>query len=366
MQKFASVQPILDYGTTRSWDGAGLAWSQMNPSPGKYDFSALDKFIAVNQARHIEMIYTFGRTPRWASSKPNAPTPYGPGQCAPPRDIRVWDAYVRTIATHAAGRIRYWELWNEPNDPEYYCGSVPQIIQLAQHAAKIIRSIDPSARILSPAVVNTGGPTWLSMFLRQGGNASVDIIAFHGYASAKPEDILKIVPRYRAVMREDGAGAKPLWDTESSWGGAGPEGIPDSAGQAAFVAESYLLHWSAGVARFVWFIYDGDPRWGQLWSPTKGASAAAVAYEQTYQWMAGATMTAPCSSDPRGVWTCKLSRPNGSSAEVLWTSTGSINLTLPSRLSQCADLEGATRPIEKHQLTVTAQPALVYSSGFLP
>ncbi len=104
---FANVKPQLAFGTTRSWDAyPGLDWSDANPAPGQYNFAPLNSFIAINQARGAEMIYTFGRTPQWASTQPNAPGPYGPGQCAPP-NLAAWNQYVTAVVTSAAGRIHY-------------------------------------------------------------------------------------------------------------------------------------------------------------------------------------------------------------------------------------------------------------------
>jgi hypothetical protein len=36
---------------------------------------------------NLDMIYTFGRTPSWASSLPDYKTPYGYGDCAYPTNI---------------------------------------------------------------------------------------------------------------------------------------------------------------------------------------------------------------------------------------------------------------------------------------
>lgn len=365
VKKFASVKPVVAYGTTRSWDGAGLDWAHMNPAPGIYDFSALGKFIEINQARGVQMIYTFGRTPRWASSKPDMVGAYSPGQCAPPRDIAFWDDYVRAIATYAAGRIQYWELWNEPNDRDFYCGSMTEMVKMAEDGAKIIKSVDPSARILSPGTSSKWGPVWLGKFLAGGGKAYVDIIAFHGYAGDRAANVLDLIGHYRAVMQTNGVSSKPLWDTESGWADPALSGAPPVAQQAAFVAESYLLQWSAGVSRFVWYAYDGAPKWGQLWSPDAGASAGAIAYGQIYQWMVGATMTAPCAKKQNGIWTCPLTRPGGSSAEAVWSSGGPVAINLPSTFSKIADLKGGTQAVQKHQVTVTAEPILIYSPGFI-
>ncbi len=78
---FGKLSPTVRFGTTRSWDADDLDWADANPAAGAYNFASLDNFIARNQARGAEMIYTFGRTPRWASSQPNAPGPYGTTRC---------------------------------------------------------------------------------------------------------------------------------------------------------------------------------------------------------------------------------------------------------------------------------------------
>ena len=105
----------------------------------------------MNQALGKDMIYTLGRTPLWASSDPKAPGSYHPGDCAPPANMSDWDNYLTAIAAHAAGKIKYWEIWNEPNNSTGYCGAIPTLVTMTQHANAIIKAIDPSAIILSPA-----------------------------------------------------------------------------------------------------------------------------------------------------------------------------------------------------------------------
>ena len=58
------VNPPLDYGTTRTWDSLPmLDWAEVNFSAGVYDFERLHAKIQSNQARAVDVIYTFGRTP---------------------------------------------------------------------------------------------------------------------------------------------------------------------------------------------------------------------------------------------------------------------------------------------------------------
>jgi hypothetical protein len=104
-----NVNPPLNYGTTRTWDSFPmLDWADINSSPGVYHFERLDAFVQLNQARGADVIYTFGRTPQWASSQPDTPGPYGSGECAPPADLKNWDNYVTAIASHVGTRITYW------------------------------------------------------------------------------------------------------------------------------------------------------------------------------------------------------------------------------------------------------------------
>jgi hypothetical protein len=349
----------LPFYTTRTWDAYPLDWADLNPSSGTYNFSSLDTFIQLNQSRGSDIIYTLGRTPQWASSKPNQASMYYPGQCAPPASLNDWDDFLQAIATHAAGRIKYWELWNEPDDTLFYCGDVPTMVLMAQHAENIIKGIDPSAVILGPGVTSR---TWLTSFLADGGGASVDVIAFHGYASGNAEDIVPLIASYRAVMSAGKVSTKPLWDTEGSWG-AGFVG-PVMAHQVGFVAKYYLLQWSLGVDRFVWYAYDGTQVWGGL-SISNSPTAAATAYRQTYSWLVGASMTQPCVQSTSLVWTCGLTRPGGYAAEAVWIPNSTATFKVPAQFVQYLDLAGVVHPITSSTLSIGDQPILL-ETGSLP
>ena len=91
---------IWDAGENRNGSGVGAQWSEINSTAGNYNWSGLDARVAVATAHNADVVYTLGgRTPRWASSQPDANSPYGPGQCAAPKTDHLWQAWVRTIAT---------------------------------------------------------------------------------------------------------------------------------------------------------------------------------------------------------------------------------------------------------------------------
>ena len=365
VKNFNRFTPSVAYGTTRSWDGEGLAWTDLNPSPGHYNFAALDNFIARNQARGVEMIYTFGRTPQWASTKPNTKTPYGDGQCAPPSDLSAWDTFVTAIAQHAAGRIAYWELWNEPNNPEMWCaeepGSAKVLETMAEHAYTILKKVAPSSIVLSPSVTGPQGPAWLESYLSSGGSTYSDVITFHGYSSHRAEDIIAISAKYRSILSANRIADKPLWDTEASWAAWDSDGsvsIP-MASQASFLAKTYLLHRSQGIARLVWYAWDGQLGWGSLQTSNGEAGPAAEAYHQVYTWMVGATLITPCTEASDKTWRCGLSRPGQYNAEALWLPNSHASARVADRYTQYIDLAGGVHLITDHTVIVGDQPILV-------
>jgi hypothetical protein len=358
---FAKVNMPLAFGTMRSWDASpGVAWADSNPSPGVYDFTNLDKLMKLAQSHNAELLYTLGRPPQWASSRPTAKGPYGPGQCAAPNNLKDWDDYLSAIATHAAGKIKYWEVWNEPDDPRFYCGDIATMVTLAQHANRILKKIDPRAVILSPAVTGGPGPEWIGQFLSSGGASLIDVVSFHGYWSSKAEDVNTVVASYQAVMKANNIATKPLWDTEASWAGFGKNPIANHSQRAAFLAKYYLLQWSDGVSRFIWYAYDGGNTWGGIWdAEAAGLHADGVAYQQVYRWMVGASLSSPCVSDSSGTWSCTLSRAGGYKAVAVWNSTRSVKFAVPHSMVEYRDLTGASYTINTPTIEVSNQPILL-------
>ncbi len=356
--QYETLNMPYTFGTTRSWDVyPELDWGTLNPSPGVYNFAPLDNWLAYNAANsNADVVYTLGRTPQWASSQPNTAGDGGPGTCAPPANLQNWDNYLTAIVTHTLGRVHLWELWNEPQDPGYYCGDIPTMIALAQHAQQVIKSIDPSAIILSPSPVGGLGPQWMNAFLQAGGGNYVDVLAFHGYWSGTAEDLVPVLANLRAVMSANNVASKPLWDTEADWYAYNPP--TDLSQQAAFLMKYYLLHWSLGVDRFIWYEYDGGV-FGALWNPTSGILPAGVAYGQAKNWLLGADLATACIADSSSTYTCDLTRSNGYRARVIWNSTNTFAYTPDASFHQSRNLTGAVTSLTGGAITIGNEPLLL-------
>jgi len=288
--------PAAQFGGIRLWD-SGVPWYVLNPSQGVYDWTIFDTWMSLLQQHgggKIDVLYTFGDVPSWASSAPNdedcAGYPPNGGGCDPPNDLNPdgsgtnqhWKDFVTAIASHAAGHVHYWEIWNEASNSGQkgkvgvglWKGTVAQMVRMAQDARGIIRSVDSTAVILSPSTrINIPNDNvWLHSYLAAGGGKYADVVAFHGYLQMDdkvpvPEDLIPDLKTYRKILKQYKQAQKPLFDTEASWGITQLSGLKDPDEQAGFVSRLYLMHRKENVQRFYWYEWDNGSLDGTLWSP---------------------------------------------------------------------------------------------------
>lgn len=372
--------PTVPVVGLRLWS-TGTYWYMMNTAQGVYDFTTLDQWISTAQANNFDLIYTFGEMPAWASSNPtlvcgtaNVPA----GSCVAPNDVNAdgtgtdqhFKDFVTAIVTHAAGQIKYWEMWNEPTVPGYWQGNNAQMLRMAQDAYGIIKSIDPTAVVTtpSPSTGVYGVANWMGPYLALGGGQYADIITFHGYSWSptwgvwpQPEDIVPLVENLKAQLAIYGQTNKPLWCTEGSWGDTSGNGFTDPDLHAAFLARHYLLQESEGVVRYYWFAWDngGDG----LWNASTGMSKSGVAYQQVESWILGTTPTGKCTQNGT-LWTCNYSKSGGFLAEAIWDTSQTCsngncttsNVSVGSQYSHYLDLNGTSFPITNATVPVGAKP----------
>jgi hypothetical protein len=373
--------PSVPFGSQRLWDSE-VQWADINTSKGVYNWSELDKWLDAASNHGIELLYTFGRVPAWASSQPFDTTcSYGSGQCDPPNDLNAdgtgtnqhWKDFVTAIVTHAGGRIRHWEIWNEPHNAWYWRGTHAQMVRMAKDAREIIKLTDPNAQIVSPAPGIRGAPArnWLIGYLTAGGGNYVDIFAFHGYIQVGgqypiAEDFVQYLNAYKTTLANFGQSSKPIWDTESSWGRAYKTGFTDQDLQAGFLARSWLLHVSSDVSRFFWYEWNNSET-GTLWMPNPNDPSApgtllkpGIAYREVHSWLAGSQMTQACAGAADGTWTCALRRSDGTPAMVVWNTAGAKQFTAPALYRQWRNIYGAAQNIPVNGvMTIGYKPILL-------
>ena len=338
------AQPTIPIGVVRSWDvwspGNGqveyLDWSDINPSSGVYNWTALDAWIALNQATNTQMVYTFGDPPAWAGGTTT--------------NLADFQAFVTAIVTQANGAIKYWEGFNEFD----VSGIAPALlVQMQEIIYNTVHTLDPGALVLSPTVCAAGDDPLFAQFLADGGGNYFDIAAFHGYNNSTGEGIVPVVQDFQAVLSQYGLSNVPIWDTE--WGMEAPNVITDTTTQEAYVSTGLILQAAVGVQTEIFYAYDNansalyDTATGQL-------TPAGVAYQQTEQWLTGATE--PSGYQLNGsVYTVQLTK-NGQNDLIVWNSSGQSSYAA-GPYTQYVDTQGQVHTIVNGVVTLGTVPILL-------
>ena len=363
---------------TRHWPGvrfgsirpAGTSWGAMEPAKGQFDWHSLDTWVAQAESHHVQLDYVFVNTPQWASTRPNEACIGKKLGCAAPPNLDDWAEFVTALATRYRGKISSYELWNEPNGSGFWTGTPKQMVELAQRAYPIIKLIDPSAIVTTPAVSSSGWPLshdeWLDQYLSAGGGKFADAIAWHGYAGRNdrpalpPEGLSEQIQAVRKVLGKHNLSTLPIWNTEGGWGRDAQ--LPDEGAQAAFLTKWFLINFTNGVARAYWYQWD-NPDWGTLWRDGSGITQAGRAAQQVVDWLDGTTMAAPCRQ-LRGsqIWECDLEKGK-TPYRVVWSASGEATFKDVSNVTAVTPEGGSKQAADHQPIHVTYQPLLLEYSG---
>jgi hypothetical protein len=237
------------------------------------------------------------------------------------------------------------------------------MVQMAREAYEILKQIDPSITVVSPSATYGRGPAWLSDFLKKGGGRYSDVIGYHFYtggtgAMNPPEAVVPLIQQVRGIMEENGAGVKPLWNTEEGWLGSDfyP---PDKA--SAYVARAYVLNWAAGVKRFYWYAWESHRGSNiELVTPDdRELTAAGKAYATIESWLTGGTMSHVWTSKNHD-WIFEINRP-GYRGYIVWNEAGKRDFRISTdwHVSRVVHLDGSVAQITGDSVPIGPQPVLL-------
>ncbi len=82
------------------------SWGAVQPEEEKWTWDALDAQMSYLESQHIVFGGIFSGTPKWNTKDK--------GGTLPVNNIEGWSRYVSEVVKHAKGRIKNWEVWNEP------------------------------------------------------------------------------------------------------------------------------------------------------------------------------------------------------------------------------------------------------------
>jgi hypothetical protein len=352
--------PSHAFDGLRLWNSSGTEWRDVEPARGQYDFRRMDGFVAAGGARQLDLLYTLGQTPRWASARPDENGNSGLGAAAEPRDMNDWSDYVRTVVARYRGKIATYEMQNEPRIPEavapwspgFFSGSTASLIEMTRRAHAVLSQLDPGAKLVCPAMDGQEqGVKRLQYFLAHGGGQYCEVIGFHFYLKTQSlAEFQDLLAQVRQVMAQNGQGGKPLWDTETGMQVAqsgynlmpvanGPRGpVYDDRDAGRSMVKLLLAAMSGGVARTYWFAYDSSSMGSTLANKKQGKlNVLGQDYQQLHAWLSQVTLGACTVSDAQG--DCRIQRHGHPYGRIVWGLPYRRSALLQERVRQIGLLD---------------------------
>jgi hypothetical protein len=324
------------------WRNFHSYWDKLEPEKGVWNFVELDNEILLAENHKVETMLVLGSTPTWASVRPTesgccsekAPK----GNAAEARSINDWRNYVRTIATRYKGRVKHYELWNEPNNPPFYSGTVANLVKINHEAYIVLKEVDPQITVVSSSLSRCcNAMKYFEQYLTLGGGNYADVIGYHFYpAPNPPESMLPQIHKFRNMLQKFGIN-KPVWNTETGWRiinhdvnkemetWAGPP-LSDEI-SAAYLARTYILTWNFGIERLYWYAW-GHSTMGMTEANLNTPKQIAKTYDIIQKWLIGARMM-PLEVDSTGNYICPLIDVNGSKFWIVWNPSKIIKFSIP-------------------------------------
>lgn len=218
-----------------------LAWSAVQPTPDEYHWEDYDYLVSIAEGFGFELMPIIGFSTRWASSTKKA-NDWTDWFFAPPSThAYAWFAYQ--AASRYAGRVRAWEIWNEPNAGIYWRPEPDpaRYTELLKNAYLAIKYAAPSAVVVLGGLANDESSyqpdyAWYppEEFLRAiydyGGSPYFDVVSRHPYTHPS-EGVSAFSARLRSVrlvMEEMGEEKKPIWLTEIGYAASSDLGVTES------------------------------------------------------------------------------------------------------------------------------------------
>ena len=191
-----------------TWVKQQFAWRDIEGAgKGVFDWENADRAVELANAKGIDILARMDNAPEWA-----APGCYNPGKqsMGPAKNTQDWLDFLTAFVTRYKGRIRAYEIWNEPNLSREWCNQPPNpaaYVALLKVSYAKIKSIDPNAMVISAGLTPTT----------------------QNNAQAMPDTLF--VERMYAAMKDNSTGYFDVLGVHAPGYKAPPEMSPDQVAQ---------------------------------------------------------------------------------------------------------------------------------------
>lgn len=282
------------------WVKQQFAWREIEgQGKGVYDWERADRVVTQVEAHGLDLIARVDAQPEWAGG--------GYPESGPPNNYQDYADFVYALASRYKGRIRIYQIWNEPNLSREWGNRAPsptEYTQMLKLAYQAVKKADPQAMVISAGLAPTSRSDNVAMpdeeFIKQmyaaGAKPYFDALGVHGagYKVApetdpavvakdpalhnndpSPESMKRIycfrhVEDVRKVMVDNGDADKQVVLLEFGWTTDPRANSPyhwhavSEVEQANYLVQAYQYakeHWQPWIG-VMSLIYMPHPKWG--------------------------------------------------------------------------------------------------------
>ncbi len=231
-----------------AWCGAKVArddisWGRTMPTPDAWNFQQYEDFRLILEKEGIELAPILQYPPSWSKAADWVPIrnrgPFRP-------DYSHWANFVGRMTKELRGKVRFIEIWNEPDHPGFADFSNEEYIQLLNIGHGEIKKAAPEVKVLTGGVsglISREQQKFFKMIIDEG---KYDIPAFHGHGSLGGY-------RYQVKkLREYYSGPWYANETALSAIHIGEEA------QAVALFQKFLYSWANGAMGYNWYDLRND------------------------------------------------------------------------------------------------------------
>ncbi|MDX6607673.1 MAG: polysaccharide biosynthesis protein PslG [Solirubrobacterales bacterium] len=211
-----------------------LPWNQLEPAAaGQWNGSVaarVDGIMATLAANQMKALVMVINTPCWASADPTVCVPFNPlYSLASPADPNDFGGAIGRIVDRWGAQMAAVEVWNEPNNPDFFHGTPADYAAMVRAAASALDSRTWNGQLVAGALGMNATPSgldWLKQ-LYAAGMTGEDAISIHPYDvyydssgihfgdPLRPDSLFaQHIDGVRALMRANGDASKGIWLTE--------------------------------------------------------------------------------------------------------------------------------------------------------
>lgn len=153
-----------------------FGWDSIEEEPGEYNWGFWDQLVDLAPKYGVTLIPYVCYTPQALGN-----TDSNDYWREPPKDLKSFGKFMSVIAKRYKGKIKSWELWNEPDNQSYWLGNAEQFSKMMIEGAKQVRAADPNAVIVLGGMAKARSPFYDEVMTKYNLGQYFDVINQHAY-----------------------------------------------------------------------------------------------------------------------------------------------------------------------------------------